>query len=360
VAYNESITDVLDDDIFNGENETPEGDDESQIISSDGMEISDEDIEVKPAPPPAHGLSFSDAVAEEAREVAVFLEKYLYPALDENYRELSGEYKERARFIMDILMLARVHGLPLGSFPIGVDSISKAVPMLADEVQSRLNLYRPTGKAAQNKKLAEYLLSRSDKDVIYIDGDTLSTAYTVIGGNEEFLMLKIDKRRVSELHFREGGKLNKKIIPPQSKMVDNFRLTMRWDQIRQIISVPVVVLDDNGHHPDYSKATSTALIGGKHINRVQGPIGQAILELSLRDLKSSMELAKNSGIDPNSISETMENAGFTLSDDLKRFIPPDNPRQTKQEAPPKQEKPQQPAMVSKSEEEKASLLRFLE
>ena len=286
--------------------------------------VSDEDLEVKPDVSFISKMEESDILQTDLKNIANFIEDVLNPYITSSYKDNTDMLKSVAKLIFESLILARTYNVSLGTFPIGLEAVAKIIPMLSDEIQSRLDIYRPAGVKAAQRSLAEYLKHNAKENVIYIN-DMLATAYTFIGGNEEFVVLEINPRNVSGLSFRSGetDKLDKSIIPIQFK-TPQTKVILRWNEIKQIISMPLIRLTDKGRHPEYrevEKVISNIVNQKKliHVSEAKDSIAELILSVTLNSLTDAKKMAEGMEIDPESLSEVMTSLGYVFNKSTDRF-----------------------------------------
>jgi len=289
--------------------------------------------------------------------------------LTEKIPEVGGLYKEypedfsmkdviseTMKLIFLTAGMAKESGISLGAIENDPESLSRFVGTISDEIQERLNIYRPAGKDAARIRMGEWLVSNSDNQVMFVnalsgfpDG---SLAYIIAGANEEFVTLEIDPDVVGLYSFYGENGFSKNIKPDQKQLKPAIFIK-RWDEILEYgfcLTKRVDLVD--GMHPEastpeenkrgavsYPEVAPGAEAGSivypesllptepilkkkmeSDFNDLSSEDKNKIATLSLTDGNSAIEICVRNNVDPSSFVRAMSQNGYSIDKEHGVFV----------------------------------------
>lgn len=251
-------------------------------------------------------------------------------------KEFFDQFNTDLERFMAMLSVAKHAGFQFSELPLTSENIERIAGAVSGSVQEKLDMYRPAGKGAQQAYQAQVLRERSADMVLHFvdpDGGGLdTTAYIPIGGDDEFLALKLDPTVGSEYSFLVQGQNNRLRIDKTARSTQasfpEHEVYIRWENVGKWILLKRLNLMD-GYHPEREKLLKESQGNATRIaeekaditdERVSDSLFQRITAKATESAHEAVAICNAEGIDPNSLKRVMEAHSYVLAEDNSRFV----------------------------------------
>jgi len=249
-----------------------------------------------------------DSKKKPVKGLANFLKSEIYPVIESCHPEQAKAYKDLVHIVFEALTRRKMD--VSGLFEIDKELLAESiVPLVYNDLRHHFET-NADPKANARAAMAEMLTLQSGngeevKNVVYLDNEP--TAYIVVGGDEEYLILEMNNRIVGGLSFLTTEGKDKSIIPTQFK-IPSTTVIVKWDKFNQVSIVPALFLTEKGRHPEYAggdEASSVVVTKPDPklipIEELDGETAVKLMRLTAENLDAASEFCKRNNIDIQSV-----------------------------------------------------------